>query len=847
MSSNKLLQFNLEELMGERYGRYSKYIIQDRALPDVRDGLKPVQRRILFAMHVDGNVFTKPHRKAAKTVGTVIGNYHPHGDSSVYDAMVRMSQPWKMNVPLVEMHGNNGSMDDDSPAAMRYTEARLSAISEELLRDIDSDTVSLSLTFDDTSYEPTVLPAHYPNLLVNGASGIASGYATYIPPHNLKEVIEGTILRIKNPNCTLDELMNVILGPDLPTGGIIRGIQGIRSAFETGSGQFQVLAKTMLEETKNTINLIVTEIPFEVIKSKLVLTIDRIRADKNVEGILEVRDESDREGLRIVIEMRKDADVDNIVNYLMQKTELSCKYNYNLVAICHKRPKLLSLIEVLDAYIQHQIEIITRKAQFDLVKAEKRLHIVAGLIIAVQNLDEVYAIIKSSKDKSEMKRKLETRFELDEIQSEAIVSLQLYRLSSTDINILKEEGIVLDKLVKDLLELIEKDGKKRRVLIDDLISVSKKFASDRKSILDGEIENFIVTKKPIISEDVMITITRDGYFKRTSLKSYNASENVLPGCKQSDILIAKGKANTVDTLLAFTNKGNYLYIPVYDLAETKWKEEGKHMSNLVALSGEEKIISALLVKEFKEGIYIITSTRNGLIKKTKLSDFQVSRNSKPIRCAKLDEYEDELVGVDYSDGDSTIVLMSTQGRVIQYHESKVSEFGIRAGGVTAMNYLSNNEDSVRALSVIKKDTNPKLLVLTDNGGYRIFVPNLLGVVSRMNKPSELYKFYKTQPHNVICLLPIEETNKVMMLTTLEVRFNDFVYERSVQLGKSIRSTLLSQANEKLITASTMSLIEINSSTPTYIIEEIKPISTKTNTEGENEEYNLTIFDYVDDL
>ena len=582
----QIIETPLEEIMGDRFGSYSKYIIQDRALPDARDGLKPVQRRILYAMYTDGNRFDKGYRKSAKTVGLVIGNYHPHGDTSVYDAMVRMSQDWKIRSPQIDMQGNNGSIDDDPAAAMRYTEARLSKISEYLLMDIEKDTVSWSLNFDDTDYEPTVLPARYPNLLVNGITGIAAGYATNIPPHNLGEVIDAVIYRIQFPDSSVEELMEYVQGPDFPTGGIVQGKQGIIDAFTTGRGKIMVRSKTEIVQAKTCQQIIITEIPYEVVKSNMVKKIDDVRLNKKIDGIMDVRDESDRNGLRVVVDIKKDADAKLILNYLFKNTDLQVSYNYNVIAIVNKRPMQMGLVQMLDAFIAHREEVVVRRCQFDLKKKQQRCHILDGLIQAISVLDEVIALIRSSKDKADSKNRLMERFSFTEAQAEAIVTMRLYRLSNTDVTLLKEEHDTLEREISELKEILANDKLLKRLIIKECKEVKKEFPTQRLTRIEAEIEEIVIDKVSMIaSEQVMFTLSKDGYAKRVSLRSYNAANDAATGVKEGDRLIGSCEVNTLDHILFFTNRGTYGYLNVYEAEEAKWKDIGSHINNAIRISG----------------------------------------------------------------------------------------------------------------------------------------------------------------------------------------------------------------------------------------------------------------------
>ena len=616
----KIYDYTLEDIMGERFGSYSKYIIQDRAIPDARDGLKPVQRRILYSMYKEHNTFDKPYRKSAKTVGDVIGNYHPHGDSSIYDAMVRMSQDWKIRLPYIDMHGNNGSIDGDSPAAYRYTEARLSKISNEMIRDIDKNTVEFSPNFDDSTVEPTVLPTRFPALLVNGATGISAGYATNIPPHNLGEVIDATIYLIDHEDASLDELMQYVKGPDFPTGAIVEGINGIKDAYTKGKGKIIVTSKTEFETKGGKTSLIVTEIPYEVNKAQLVKKIDDIRLDKKIDGIVEVRDESEKD-IRIAIDLKKDANQELILNYLLKNTDLQSSYSFNMVTIVNRRPKLLGLKGMLEAFVKHQKEVVKRRTQFDLETAQKRLHIVDGLIKCLSILDEVIKVIRNSKNKSDAKDNLVKEFEFTYEQAEAIVVLQLYRLTNTDVVALEEEKEKLDKLIKGLNAILEDEKALKYVMKKELSQVKKEFVTPRLTTIKENITEIKIDQTEMIpKEDVIVMITKDGYIKRTSYRSYSAT-NDDPTLKENDYIIGQFEMNTLDTLLVFTSFGNYLHIPVYAIYDMKWKDMGKHISNIIPTGENEEIIKAIPIYNFEQDQNIILASKDGMIKRTAIKDF----------------------------------------------------------------------------------------------------------------------------------------------------------------------------------------------------------------------------------
>ena len=741
--SDKKIIMPLEQIMGDRFGKYSKYIIQDRALPDVRDGLKPVQRRILYAMYKEGNIHSKPYRKCAKTVGVVIGNYHPHGDISVYDAMVRLSQDWKMRIPLVDIQGNNGSIDNDPAAAMRYTEARLSKIAVELLRDIDKETVNMALNFDDTEYEPTVLPARFPNLLVNGATGISAGYATDIPPHNYQEVIDATIYRIKHPKSTLDDIMNIIKGPDFPTGAIVEGKEGIRDAFRCGKGKVVVRSKVEIVEKKNMNSLVISEIPYEVNKAELVRKIDDIRFSRGIDGIIEVRDESDRNGLSIVVDLKKEIPAQTILNYLYKNTDLQKNYNYNMVAINDKQPVQMGLIDILDAYILHQIEVLTRKSLFELEKAKTRKHIVDGLMKAISILDEVVATIRKSKDKTDAKNNLISAYEFTEKQAEAIVTLQLYRLTNTDIVALQKEYSELESYILYLNEILDNDHILRKEIIKDLKEVRSLYPSSRLTQIKEEIEDITIDKESmIISEDVYISVTVDGYVKKISLRSYKASDKSNFGKKEEDTLLNVFKANTLDKLLLFTNQGNYLYIPINELEEFKWRDLGKHISYLVKTNSEEKMIQAMVIRSFRKDLYITCATKHGQIKRTLLSEFELTRYSKEVKCMNLKD-DDEVISCTLSNQNDAILLFSNDGYVSFYSSISINPQGLKASGVKGMD-LKGNRYLIKMITC-SPFTTKNLLLISENGNVKRLKVQEIPVTNRGVKGLMSFKQLKTQP------------------------------------------------------------------------------------------------------
>ena len=749
----KIYDYSLEEIMGERFGKYSKYIIQDRAIPDVRDGLKPVQRRILFSMYKEKNTYDKPYKKSARAVGDVMGKYHPHGDSSIYDAIVRMSQDWKMRAPFVDMQGNNGSIDGDSPAASRYTEARLSKIAGEMLKDIDKETVPFAPNYDDTLMEPTVLPSKFPNLLVNGTTGISAGYATNIPPHNLGEVIDGVIYRIDNPNSRLDTIMNYIKGPDFPTGGIASGLSGIKQAYETGRGKIILTAKTSIEKEK----IIRTEIPYKVNKQALVKKIDEIRIDKKIEGISEVIDESDKTGMQITIDLKKDAKAENILNYLYKNTELQISYNFNMIAIVDRRPKQLGLLEILDAYIAHQKDVILKRSRFDLAHAEKRYHIVIGLIKAISILDEVVRTIRASKNKADAIANLVKEYDFTEEQATAIVELQLYRLTNTDVVVLEEEKANLERIMKLLEEILSSPEKLNLVIKEELRRIRREYFMPRLTEIRAEIEEIKIDNTMFIpDEDVIVALSHEGYIKRVSTRSYSKTEEET-ALKDTDYLIGLYKVNTRNTLLVFTNLGNYLYLPVYELPEAKWKELGKHISNIIPLAQNENIIGSMPVYNFDDDKYITSFTKNGMAKRTKLKDFAVQRYSKPICMMNL-KSGDEVVSVDITNKENTFIA-THNGYGLWYSTEEIPVIGIRAAGVKSINL---KDDYV--VSGVLFDDAEYITILTDKGTGKRLKLEELEKTTRAKRGSLLMKEIKSNPSKIINIY-IENTKSELVLIT----------------------------------------------------------------------------------
>ncbi|GBD67275.1 topoisomerase IV subunit A [Tetragenococcus halophilus subsp. halophilus] len=765
--NSQIQELTLEEVMGDRFGRYSKYIIQERALPDIRDGLKPVQRRILFSMNNDGNTYDKSFRKSAKSVGNVMGNYHPHGDSSIYEAMVRMSQDWKLREILVEMHGNNGSMDGDPPAAMRYTEARLSKLSGQMLSDIEKDTVDMVLNFDDTEEEPTVLPAKFPNLLINGSTGISAGYATEIPTHNLAEVIDGTIYLIDHPNASLDKLMEFIPGPDFPTGGILQGKEEIKKAYETGKGKVILRSKTEIENLRGgKQQIVITEIPYEVNKATLVKKIDEIRLAKKIEGIAEVRDETDRTGLRMVIELKKDVNAQGVLNYLFKNTELQVNYSFNMVAIDGMRPQQVNLKHILESYVNHRRDIVLKRSQFELNKAQKRQHIVDGLMKALSILDQVIATIRASKDKKDAKNNLVIQHQFTQAQAEAIVNLQLYRLTNTDITELENEAEELAAYIAELQKILSDSTELMKVIKKELREVKKQFSNPRLTQIEEEIEEIkIETEVLVPSEEVMTAITKEGYVKRSSLRSYNASRPEELGMKDSDEVVFCQQLNTLDHLLFVTNKGNMIYRPVFELPDLKWKETGEHLSqNLLNFSSDEVILAVYSYNELDPSKNFVFMTQKGMIKQTRMDEFSPWRTykSRAMTAMKFKDDSDELVSVYLIDSkeELDVFLASYKGMGLRYSLTEVPVVGSKASGVKAMNLKA--EDEVTSGMLVYSNGDNPVIIVSQRGAIKRMLAQELTQLSRAKRGVMILRELKKNPHRIIYMG--DGQDKTLLLT-----------------------------------------------------------------------------------
>ena len=852
----------MEDVMGDRYATYAKYVIQDRAIPDVRDGLKPVQRRIIFTMFRNNNVFNKPTRKCAHTVGAVMGTFHPHGDTSIYEALARMSQDWKVRYPLIDFQGNNGSIDGDAPAAYRYTESRLSELSNELVRDIEKKTVDMQLNFDDTEFEPTVLPARFPNLFVNGTEGIAVALATEIPPHNLKEIIDATIYRIGHKTATIEDLMQFVLGPDFPGGGIIYESEGLKNIYLTGRGRIEIASRTEIVQNKDNQQIIITEIPYKTQKNQLVFEIDKIVHSKAVDGLLEVRDESDWKGIRIVIDCKKDAKVDLLLQYLMNKTGLVSSYSTNMVAIVDGRPKTLNLLSYIDAYIAHQVDVVTRKSQFDLDKFKARLHIVEGLIYASLNINEVVEIIKKSKDKADSKINLMNRYDFSNEQAEAIVTMPLYKLSHTDEVILEKEKETLLKDIETLEGILSDEAKLNRVLVRELKAIADKYGDDRRTSIEEKQEVAPIDKRALIAkEEVMVALSRDGYVKRSTLKSYRSSgDNPLPGLKSGDELVGMGLLTTTDYLICFTNQGNYICIPVHKITENRWKDEGAHVNAFSTLGTNEKIIKAIAVSDLRNDIYLGVLSKFGQIKRMPLNAIELGKRARPIRNMRLLN-GDEVADVQVLSGNSNLIVVSSNGNVTYFNENELSVLSSKAGGVKSMAGLGKN--SAIALIAFDEEEKSKVIMFTDKGHYRIFDNAHVGLTNRLGKAQLVMPCFKSDIHHVVSAFKLDTKQDLLKINLFlsddsffEFNLNEYYLS---DLDKYAKKNIDIPSKEKVVDVkdTTISIVDKKTVSHPIIIKEKPPISLDESGEedGDNEEpvkeekegfEQISIFDDLDE-
>ena len=742
-NDGKIVERDIEKEMRTAYIDYAMSVIVSRALPDVRDGLKPVHRRILYAMYEDGITSDKPYRKCANTVGSVLGRYHPHGDASVYDAMVRLAQDFTQRYTLIDGHGNFGSIDGDGAAAMRYTEARMAKIAETMLTDIEKNTVDFMPNFDGEEKEPVVLPSRYPNLLVNGSSGIAVGMATNIPPHNLGEIIDGTIMLIDNPETTVLELMTAIKGPDFPTGAVVEGKNGLIDAYTTGKGKVVVRANYEIIEEKGKKQILIKEIPYEVLKETLKKKIEDIKSDKKIDGITDVIDESDRINMaRLVIELKKDADAELIMNYLFKNTDLQINYNFNVVAIVNKRPKTLGILEVLDAFIEHKKEVVINRSKFDLEHSKKRLHIVEGFIKAIDILDEIIKTIRRSKNKSDAIDNLVKEYDFTTEQATAIVMMQLYKLTNTDITDLKNEHAELLKLIDYLNKVISDEDVLKNVMKEELRSIKKEFATPRRTIIKDEITEIKIDELSMIpKEDYIVSVSKSGYIKKLSIKAYNQNNDTDFALKENDYLIGLYKINNIDTIILITNLGNYLYLPVRDITECKYKEIGKHISSYITLSEGEVIVSSFGIKKF-DNRTITLFTKDGLVKQTELSLLPVTRYSKPMTIFKLKD-NDEVISASLNDG--VVYIITENGFALKFSKEEIPVVGLKTSGVKGIKLVNDKVVS----GFVTNDNHEYITIFTDKNTAKRVKLDEIDFSKRSLKGDNILHSPKSKKYNIV--------------------------------------------------------------------------------------------------
>lgn len=729
-NEDRIIKIDIEQEMRTAYIDYSMSVIVSRALPDVRDGLKPVHRRVLFGMNEMGNTSNHAHKKAANAVGEVMGKYHPHGDSSIYGTVVRMAQPWALRYTLVDGHGNFGSIDNDPPAAMRYTEVRLQKIAEEMLEDIDSETVDFQPNYDNSRTEPTVLPTRFPNLLVNGASGIAVGMATNMPPHNLTEAINASIAVLENPDITIPELMEIIPAPDFPTGGVIYGYNGVKSAFETGRGRIVVRAKTEIEQEKDHENIVITEIPYNVIKSDLVENIASLVNEKKIEGIADIKDLSNYKGLKVVIKLKSDANGQVVLNNLFKMTQLQSSFSVNNVALVGGRPKTLNLKELLQAFVDHRKDVVIRRTQFELRKAKEKAHILLGLIIASQNIDEVISIIRSSASTEEARQRLSERFQLSDAQTGAIVEMRLKQLTALEQDKLKAEYDEILKEIERLESILNDENLCREVIKGELIEVREKYGDERRTQIERFAGDF--NAEDFYADDEMIiTISHMGYIKRTPLSEFKAQNRGGLGSRGSntrdeDFIEYIYPASMHQYLLFFTRKGLHYRLKVYEIPEGSKTSKGRNIQNILNIGGDDSITSVIKVRDIKDPeLSLVFATKKGVVKRTALVNYSSTIAAKGVKSMAIDD-DDQLVGVELTNGSYEIMIANRNGRAIRFPENQLRLSGRISGGVRGMK-LDNVEDEIIGLVVIPADTDPSILVLSENGfgkrspvdGYRI--------------------------------------------------------------------------------------------------------------------------------
>lgn len=797
LDKDTLTEEGFPEVLSDCFARYAKMVLTDRAIPDVRDGLKPVQRRIIFDMWKNGITPDKKTVKCAKTVGDVLGNFHPHGDSSVYDAMVRLSQDWKMEVPLLKFQGNNGSMDNDPAAAYRYTECKLSEASMYLCQDLDEETVDMTLTFDDMNVEPVVLPAGFPNLLINGSSGIAVGNATNIPTHNPTEVINAVIYRIEHPSCPLDDLTKIVKGPDFPTGGIIDDKEAIQKLYRTGQASFYIHSKTEIDEKKNAI--IITEIPYGVVKSQMVADLDNRRINDHLDNVSEILDESS-EDVRIAIYVKKGIDPLPVLHYLQSKGALRTTFAANMLALDKGHPRTLSLLAIIDSYISHRQDVVTKRSAFELNKAQNRLEIIQGLLKAKSIIDEVIKVIRNSDSRVEAKKNMMEKFGFTANQADAIGNMRLYSLTRIDIVALEKEKDQLNKTIELLNGILSDRAKLNKTIANELREVLKVIGKERKTKISDTpvVSSASVDPKSLIAkEDCMVVLTSDGYLKRTNMRSYQStitgdSVNDLPTIKVGDKIVLNKQGTTHDDVLAFTSRGNYIIVPVWQISEAKWHEEGKHLNNIISMDSNEKIVSAYLVSQYKEGLYITCLSKLSKIKRVKLTDLSIGKlTSRPNRVMGLTK-DDSLVSALITSGNSELIVVAQDGNANRFNENEVPVVSLQASGVKAMNQPVKPVDMAELLSINSNGDGKALFVFEARKTTAISTFDI-PLASRLSAKTQVVRIPKSSYTKIVGITMLQKVGNKYGPVLLSVSDGTFLLDVS-GLGTSEIGVLIRNEN-----------------------------------------------------
>ena len=844
---------SFSQVLSDCFSRYAKMVLTDRAIPDVRDGLKPVQRRIIFDMWKQGITYDRKTVKCAKTVGDVLGNYHPHGDSSVYDAMVRLSQDWKMEVPLLTFQGNNGSIDNDPAAAYRYTEAKLSKAADFMTQDLDENTVDMMLTFDDLNTEPVVLPAGFPNLLINGAQGIAVGNSTNIPTHNPDEIIDAVLLRISDPSCTLEDLLKIVKGPDFPTGGAIDDHEAIRKLYATGKASFFVHSTAHIDTEKN--QIVITEIPYGTVKSQMVQELDEKRIRYKLDNITEVRDESS-EDVRIVLDIRRGADPQQILDYLTAKGLLRATFSANMMVLDRGHPRTLGLLPIIDSYIAHREDVVTRRSKFELNKAEARREVVEGLLKAASIIDQIIATIRAADSRAAAKQALMDRFGFTAIQADAIGNMRLYSLTRLDIKALSDEGDELRANISRLQGILKSKDKLDQVIATELKEAKEKLHTERRTrILDAQIQLRNVDQKSLIAqEDVRVVITADGYIKRTNMRSYQSSTGSespalnLPGMKVGDRLVLDRTCSTHDDILGFTSHGNYFVLPVWQIPEGKWKEEGKHISTLVSLDSSESVVAAFAVKAKPQGLNVILLSKLGRIKRSSLDEINLSRStSKPLRAMGLSD-GDEVIDASISSGDSSVILWAQDGTVNRFPETDIPIVGLKAAGVKAMNQPAKKPVDMALITVLPRGEESRVILLCDKRKVTMLQTEGIEETHRLSAKTEAVRIPRVSPARIVAIEPVKKVQgkypKLLLALdsgSMELDISDM---SPSSIGVMLRAeNVETQPAGARILGLHRSGIQIDLTTPVHTPPQVAPKPVKAKSDGSPKQ--PTFFDILD--